>query len=293
MNLPIGKIRPNPDQPRKRFEPAALEELASSIRELGVVQPIAVREDGDGYLIIAGERRWRAAQEVGLSEIPAVVLDVDDSEELFVRSVAENVNRADMTVIEEADAYQRMVDQGHSVERIAKMLGKRPQDIRWKLDLAALDPAIRAVVATGQIPRDLAWYLAQVSPTRQREVVRKWSDGEFPTQQAAHAYCEAVKLTDSQEFMFEIEQIPEVTKRQQRARLGTRNRLEALGRAMILLDEIFEKEDERMALDLGSDAANLREQMELLHQLVGRLRRRAIKVEQLHNAGIGQSSLLP
>lgn len=182
-----------------------------------MVSPIAVRPADEGFIIVAGERRWRAAQAAGLTEIPAVVLQGNE-EEMFVKSVAENVNRADMTVIEEADSYQRMTDLGWSVEKIARSLGKRVQDIRWKLDLAGLDPAVRGVVATGQIPPDLAWHLSQVSGTRQREVIRKWGAGEFENQKAAHAYCEAVKLADSQEFIFEIESIPEVSKRQERAR---------------------------------------------------------------------------
>lgn len=294
MKLPISSIHPNPDQPRKRFDQEALTELADSIRELGVLQPIAVRDEGGGtYLLIAGERRWRAAQEAGLDEIPVVVLEGQDDEILFVRSVAENVNRADMTIVEEVDAYARLADLGYTAERIGKLLGKSPHIITWKLGMRTLDPGVRAVAATGQLPADLVWHLAQLGETRQREVVRKWGNGDFESQKAAQAYCEAVQLADSQEVIFAIEEIPVVTKRQERARRQTSSKLESIGRAMVLLEEIFEKDDQEMAVDLGPDAARLREQLDGLHRMIGRLKTRAVKVEQMVNAGVGQSQLLP
>lgn len=292
MNLPLDQIRPNPDQPRKRFDAADLEELAGSIRELGVLQPIAVQKADDHYVIIAGERRWRASQMAGLTEIPVVLLDGSE-EELFVRSIAENVNRADMTIMEEVDAYARLADIGYTAEQIGKLLGKSPHLITWKLGMRNLDPSVRAVAATGTLPADLIWHLAQVSETRQREVVRKWGAGEFESQKAAQAYCEAANLADSQEFIFSIEEIPEVTAKQERARKATRDRLAMIGRTMTQLDEIFRDSNEELAHKLGPDAENLRVQVEELHKLLGRYKTRAVKVEQMVNAGVGQTALLP
>lgn len=290
MNLPLDSIHPNPAQPRQRFDQEALQELADSIGQLGVLQPIAVQPDGDGFMIVAGERRWRASRMAGLSEIPVVILDGTE-EELFAKSVAENVARADMTIIEEAHAFQRLLDHGHDIPQIAKLVGKVTGHVTYRLALLDLDPSIQAVVNTGQIPTELAWYMASLGQARQREVLRKWANGEFPSQKAAHAYCEAAKLADSQEVIFDIQDIPEVTARQQRARTRTEGRLAAIGRAMTELTELFEKSDEELARDLGSEvAANLREQLDLLHLTVGRLRSRAVKVEQISR--IGEDSLL-
>lgn len=300
MKLDLSRVFPDPEQPRKRFEQDALDELAQSIKELGLLQPIIVKVthnrafdgDGDAYLIVAGERRYRASLLADFSTIDATVIDVADDEG-FVRSIAENVNREDMTVIEEADAYRKLIDQGWTIERIADLIGKRPQDIRWRLELEGLDPAVKAVVATGQIPVDLAWFMAQISGSRQIEVLNKWANGEFPNQAAAHAYCEAVKLQDEQEFFFQVEEIPEVTVQQQRARDKVRDNLGFIGAAMSRLEELLEGEDLEVAVRLGSDTARLREELDMLHKLVGKQKRRATKIEQMHNAGAGQSTLLP
>src|SRR5512133_2501025 len=108
LTLPVEAIERNPEQPRKRFEDAKLEELAASIREHGVVEPILVRRDGQRYRIVAGERRWRAAQRAGLLEIPAIVRDASERE-AFELALVENVQRADLNAMEEAEAYHMLV----------------------------------------------------------------------------------------------------------------------------------------------------------------------------------------
>lgn len=106
---PVEKIRPNPDQPRKTMEPAALETLAESIREKGVLQPLVVREVGEFYEIVAGERRWRAAQQAGVNTIPVVIKDISPDEVLEL-ALIENIQREDLNPLEEAMAYQRLID---------------------------------------------------------------------------------------------------------------------------------------------------------------------------------------
>ncbi|HYG66789.1 MAG TPA: ParB/RepB/Spo0J family partition protein, partial [Anaeromyxobacteraceae bacterium] len=110
LALPIEAIQRNPAQPRKKFDEAKLEELAASMREHGVVEPILVRRDGAKYRIVAGERRWRAAQRAGLKEIPAIVRELNDRE-AFELALIENIQRADLNAIEEAEAYQALVDE--------------------------------------------------------------------------------------------------------------------------------------------------------------------------------------
>src|SRR5512133_2939149 len=108
LSLPVEAVERSPEQPRKRFDEARLEELAASIREHGVVEPILVRRDGQRYRIVAGERRWRAAQRAGLQEIPAIVRDATDKE-AFELALVENVQRADLNAVEEAEAYHMLV----------------------------------------------------------------------------------------------------------------------------------------------------------------------------------------
>lgn len=174
--IPIDKIRPNPDQPRKHFDEAALTELAESIDELGMLQPIAVRVDGEGYLIVAGERRWRAAQQAGLVEIPAVVLQVSD-DEAFIAAIAENVNREDMSPIEEARAFAVLLE-SRDKDEVAKLFGKSRTYIETRVFLLRLDEELQHFVARGQISMAVGWHLARLSPAAQFEAVRAFDRAE-------------------------------------------------------------------------------------------------------------------
>jgi ParB family chromosome partitioning protein len=151
--LAIGDIRPHPGQPRRHFDDAALAELAASIARQGVLQPILVRPDPDGrgFQLVAGERRWRASQRAGQHVIPALVRDLDDND-TFTIALVENIQRADLNAIEEAEAYLRLRDGlGHSAESIAVMTGKSRSHIANLLRLLELPEAIRALVADGSL----------------------------------------------------------------------------------------------------------------------------------------------
>ena len=120
QKLPLERIRPNPHQPRRHFEPAELEELASSLRQHGVLQPVLVRAAGEGYELIAGERRWRAAALAGLTEIPAVVRTGVTEAEMLELALVENVQRAELNVIERAEGYRQMQERlGLTQEAVA------------------------------------------------------------------------------------------------------------------------------------------------------------------------------
>jgi ParB family transcriptional regulator, chromosome partitioning protein len=151
--LAVADIRPHPTQPRRHFDEAALAELAASIAEQGVLQPILVRPspDGVGYQLVAGERRWRASQRAGKHQIPALVRDLDDST-TFTIALVENIQRADLSAIEEAEAYVRLRDElGHSAEAIGRMTGKSRSHIANLLRLLELPAAVRALVADGSL----------------------------------------------------------------------------------------------------------------------------------------------
>jgi ParB family chromosome partitioning protein len=152
--VPIDRIRPNPDQPRRAFDAAALEELAASIREKGVIQPLILRPhpgDPDGYEIVAGERRWRAAQIAGVHDLPAVVRDLGDDEALEL-AIIENVQRADLSPVEEAQGYRQLMDRfGHTQERLAEGLGKSRSHIANLLRLLTLPEPVLEHLRAGRL----------------------------------------------------------------------------------------------------------------------------------------------
>ena len=150
--VPIEFVRANPRNPRKLFSEAELAELADSIRERGIIQPIVVRARGaDSYEIIAGERRWRAAQRAGLHELPVVVLDVSDAEALEL-AIIENVQRSDLNPLEEATGYQSLgKEYNHTQEDIAKIVGKSRSHIANTLRLLNLPEKVKAYINSGKL----------------------------------------------------------------------------------------------------------------------------------------------
>jgi ParB family chromosome partitioning protein len=142
----IGDLEPNPAQPRHTFDAALLDELAASIRESGIVQPILVRRRGSRFQIVAGERRWRAAQRAGLARVPVTVRDVPD-ERLLQVALIENIQREELTPIEEAQAYQRLLDaSGETQEQVARRVGKDRSTVANALRLLRLPREIQDLV---------------------------------------------------------------------------------------------------------------------------------------------------
>jgi ParB family chromosome partitioning protein len=151
QELPVVSIRPNAHQPREHFDEEALGALAESIREVGVLQPILVREAGDGYELIAGERRWRAARRVGLQNIPAIVRHADDASSLQ-QAIIENVQRESLNPLEEAAAYQQLIEDFKLThDEVAARVGKSRATISNTLRLLQLPPSIQRYLQTGQL----------------------------------------------------------------------------------------------------------------------------------------------
>lgn len=149
--LPVDKIRPNPNQPRKDFDQAALEALADSLLQKGVIQPLVVRPKGDYYEIVAGERRWRAAQIARLHEVPVVIRELDDTEVLEV-AIIENIQREDLNAIEEALGLKALIDRfGHTQEKVAEALSKSRSHISNLLRLLNLPSEVQVMVREGEI----------------------------------------------------------------------------------------------------------------------------------------------
>ena len=152
VEIPVGDLSPNPNQPRVHFDEESLSDLSASIREIGVLQPLLVRQLPDGsYQLIAGERRWRAAQKAGLATVPAVVKTTDDMASVE-QALVENLHRQDLAPLEEAGAYQQLIDDfSLTHDDVAKRVGKSRSSITNSLRLLALPAAIQAFLADGRL----------------------------------------------------------------------------------------------------------------------------------------------
>jgi len=175
----IGRILPNPAQPRLSYEEDSLTELADSIREHGVLQPILVRPVGSQYELIAGERRWRASRLAGRDTIPAIVADFDEETALEV-SIIENLQREDVSPLEEAAMYHKMANLGYSVRQLAQKIGKDKGYVENRLRLADAPPEIRELVSVRKDTISHAYELMKLTDERQRRrLAKKVAAGEL------------------------------------------------------------------------------------------------------------------
>jgi ParB family chromosome partitioning protein len=175
QTVPVASIRPHPGQPRRHFDDAALDELAASIAARGLIQPILVRSHAGGYQIVAGERRWRAAQRARLHEVPVIVREFDESETLEV-ALIENVQREDLNAIEEADAYQRLIEEfGHTQEVLGRLVHKSRSHVANLLRLLELPATVRDAVADKRLSMGHARALITAADpeTLAAEVIRR------------------------------------------------------------------------------------------------------------------------
>lgn len=210
-HLELAAIAPDPGQPRKRFDRAQLDELATSIATVGLLEPIIVRPTGETYTIIAGERRWRAAGIAGLATIPAIVRHDLEPAAAFELSMIENIVRADMNPIEEAAGYRQLVDSGMTVDTIAARLGKTAQDVRFRMKLLELDRPIADLVAAGQLGVWDAWHIARLTIEGQHRVIRAMNAGELNAHGALHRLALAIFAQEAEVPMFgevEVEATP-------------------------------------------------------------------------------------
>jgi ParB family chromosome partitioning protein len=149
--MSVSALTPHPDQPRRRFDEDALEDLARSIAERGVLLPLLVRPHGKDYQIVAGERRWRAAQRARLHEVPVIVREITDAEAMEL-ALVENIQREDLNAIEEAEAYRRLIDQfGHTQDALARLVHKSRSHISNLLRLLDLPAPVRELMIDGKL----------------------------------------------------------------------------------------------------------------------------------------------
>ena len=181
LEIPIDRVKPNPHQPRKRFDDASLAELTDSIRTSGVIQPIVVRRSGDGYELIAGERRWRAARQAGLATIPGVVREVTNAESLEL-ALVENLLREDLNPIEAAEGYRQLLaDFAWTQEQLGQRIGKDRSSIANALRLLRLPEPIQDDLRSGRLTMGHALSLLSLTnhdeqmKLRERILAHSWS----------------------------------------------------------------------------------------------------------------------
>ncbi len=176
----INDVEPNKNQPRKLFQQEELEALSDSIIKYGVISPITVRQAGDRYIIIAGERRWRAARMAGLSEIPVIIISADDKKAAEI-ALVENIQRSDLNPVEEAQAYAALIEQyGLTQEEVAGQIGKSRSSVTNSLRLLELPDAALALLATGKLSAGHAKVLLGIKDAKKlSEAAQKVVDGEL------------------------------------------------------------------------------------------------------------------
>ena len=174
VEIPTESIVPNPDQPRKQFEQAELDELKESIREFGIIQPLIVKKEADHYILIAGERRLRAAAALGMERVPALIREATVKESALI-ALIENVQRENLSYIEEAQAYRRLISEhGLTQTEIAKKVGKRQSTISNKLRILSLPEDIQAILAEHRLSERHARALLRIEDDGlRRQVLEK------------------------------------------------------------------------------------------------------------------------
>ena len=190
--IDINQIKPNANQPRKQFDEEKIGELADSIQQHGVIQPIVLREAGSGYEIVAGERRWRAARKAGLKDIPAIVRELTEEQNMLL-AIIENMQREDLNAIEEAQAVESMINTfGLTQEEVSKSVGKSRPYITNAVRLLKLPQGIQEMVVAGSLSSGHARALITVAgERRQLEIARQAAEGNLSVREIERLAAEA------------------------------------------------------------------------------------------------------
>jgi ParB/RepB/Spo0J family partition protein len=205
-------IYPNPSQPRKDFDLAKLEELAMSIRQYGVMEPIVVTPRADRYMIVGGERRYRASLLAGLAEMPVHIIEADDAlvEEM---ALLENIQRQDLNDIEEARAFQSLLDRGMLKEELSVKLGKQVRYIDMRVSLLNLSPEYQAMTLKGKLNHNEAYEMSRLVPEKQVIVLKQILAGNLKTFNKLRAFVDGLIELEKQESIFTLESINEEEKK--------------------------------------------------------------------------------
>lgn len=252
--IPLAHIEPDPDQPRKIFRTEEATQLAASMRETGLIQPIVVRplRRTNRFRIVAGERRYRAAVSIGWESIDAIVRDdlddLDDPSDIVAAQVLENIGRQDMTPIEEARAYRALLDNGWTLDMIGTRLGLPQWQAGWRVDLLQLIPEIQTLVELRQLKPRIARYLVRLTADGQRRALRRLAHESMNDGQVA-AMVDQLYADENGCEMF-----PELRPVSAQTRKVVRSYEEAMAAAAAALAQLDAVDDAELA---GALAANL------------------------------------
>nr|BFD91000.1 hypothetical protein KitaXyl93_23600 [Kitasatospora sp. Xyl93] len=273
--LKMTQIHPNPKQPREYFDEEKMAELRGSVEEFGVMTPIEVRRRPQGgYEIVMGERRYRANMEVGNTTIRAEIVDTASDIKAFRRSMAENLGRADMTPLEEASGFRRILDEDRNEDGgelteadVAKAFGKTPRFVKMRLQLLSLIPSVRHHLTHGHIGVAAAHRISELKPENQEAVIKKWAnggdDGQAMDENELLHFAHQVREQERQPGMFDVEELTEDEKVERTAaRRATRNKLDQIERVRELLDGLAKTPVEELAVALEGQIVARLDQLE-------------------------------
>ncbi len=245
QDLDIDSIKPNSDQPRSSFPEAELDELTQSIRSNGVVQPVIVRRSGGGYQLVAGERRWRAAQRAELRQIPAIVREIDDDKMLEI-ALIENIQRQQLNPVEEARAYQKLIDElGLTQKEVATRVGKTRTFVANYLRLLNLPASILKQLGEGRLSVGHAKALLSIDdPQRQKDLAKRIIVKGMSVRQAENAAKRPARKAPGP---IRIHEDPNIRRAETKLRrkLGTQVRIQpaASGKSGFIVIEYYGTED--------------------------------------------------
>jgi len=255
--IPVSQISPSRLQPRQNFDPAKLAELADSIREHGLVQPVVVRPHDGGYELIVGERRWRAAQLAGLRVIPAVVKDFDSDADVLEIALVENLQREDLNPLEEASAFKYLTeDLGLTQEEVSRRVGRSRPQVANTLRLLNLDPEIQAEIKTGNVTMGHAKALLSLSDRgSQAQLFRRILAKGLSVREAEEAARRLARPPEpgqpgSRTATREAEAVLGATEEQLRNALGTKVKIRSEGGRGRLEIEFYSEEDMNRIVEL-------------------------------------------
>lgn len=255
--LPVSSIYPDPDQPRKVFDQDALQELAESIGANGLLQPISVRKNGDGYIIIAGERRWRACNLLGWDEMDVIVIDKADFRAL---QLIENLNRKDLNPVEVAKAYRLYLDEGNSVKKLSEVVGIQQAQITWQLRVLETTDMVQALVSQGHIGIWVGVEMAKLSVNGQNRALRTLNTERLSTDESV-AYISRIWAEENQIEMFTEAKLSED---EIKARKKAKSAIEKACQALTELGQIEKESPGILASSLASEIEVTNEKLDHL-----------------------------
>ena len=280
--IPQSAIDPDPNQPRKTFDPEGIDQLAASLSTNGLLQPIVVRPHPDGslgrFLLVAGERRWRAAGALGWDTIPSIVRDDLTDAEAAKLQLLENIVRRDLNPVEEAQAFQRMLGQGYTLQELSGAVGMPDGHIAWRVQMLNAREDVLALVSSGQVKPLVAHALSRLSEGGQGRALRAMTSQRL-TYQEVHALCERIYSEENQAEMFP--EIPKLTAEEIQA---VQTFADVFGRISATLDRLNRMEERRpgsMVQALSIKGGLVESQIDEAVKGLGRVKR-ALQTGRMH-----------